>query len=213
MSSESRPEVPTFTLLWNNKKDTLDRSMNHHRFQIRDLLPGDQDNTLWDIHLDQMIVTFRPPNQLPSTIYQSPDNVNTDYEATTWECLIAFSPCGAKHTLYVEDQTTSNLGPDAWNLVTPLRYSVALSAAPMMDKINLPLAQSGTSMGLYNRVYRPIRDAAIAHGLPMVQGCMPPISLELMWPQLQGQDRSVVPVAVPDYRIQQVLCNFSCRRR
>jgi hypothetical protein len=193
MNTASNPEVPAFTLLWNNRMQTMDRTMNQHRFQIRDLLPGDQDSTLWDLHLDQMIVTFNTPEQMPSGwVYPAPDALTRDFDTVLSECMVAFSPCGASHVLYVENG--AQMGPDAWNVISPLRYSMAL-------------VQSNTDP--VKRIYRPIREAAVALGLPMVQGSMPPVSIEVLWPQLQGSDL----VSVPDYRIRQIICNFSCRRR
>lgn len=184
-------EVPTFTLLWTNNDTNKDKLMQEHRFQIRDLLPIDSEyGILWDLYLDQLVVTYYDPTTLS---YVSPDTSTTVYH--TEECLVGFGPCGAQHVLYVEDPTGAGTGPDAWNLYTPLKYSLAASVVPGLSSSEC-------------RVYRPIRDAAIAQALPIVQGCMPPIVIELMWPLLGDTN-----FKLPNYRIKQVLCNFSCRRR
>lgn len=112
---------------------------------------------------------------------------NTVYR--TEECLVGFSPGGAHHVLYVEDVASVTI---PYSMYTPLKYSMGLCVVPGLSSSEC-------------QVFRPIRDAAIAHGL---DHAMEPIVIELMWPLL-----GTTNFKLPNSHIKQVLCNFSCRRR
>jgi hypothetical protein len=58
----------------------------------------------------------------------------------------------------------------------------------------------------WNRTFRPLREIPLAYDLHMVSE----LTIELLWPVLQGNDR-MMSWRVPDYRIENVICDFYLR--
>lgn len=187
-----------FALTWTNTA-ALDRIMRKHTFVLRDLLPN--TDGIWDIHLDQVVVVFKPPDKVPTGLFLPGDNSTYTYEAECLPLMVRMDPLGERNVLYAEaanaPSTPQGDGP-VTTLALPIIFASSLYATP------------GPYDGSWAwRSYRPVRD------MPVIRGLEPdrfqePLTVELLWPLLMANVPNSLGF-VPDYRILKVLCEFSCR--
>lgn len=201
-----------FSVMWTNNTD-MTRGMSTFRVTLRDPLGERSDHpahggiTCEELYLDQVHIKFRPTGSISTgePPFFAPrefipgDSPDLHWRAETMELYVALTP-GVRYSMYTQRAQTDAVDETEGFVVQPnrtLQYSSALYLTPSVgiDGDNF-----------WNRTYRPLRDIPVAYDLHMVSE----MTIELLWPLLQGDDR-MVSWRVPDYRIISVICDFSLR--
>lgn len=195
-----------FALQWVNDNGRFYlRPMGSAVFTLRDALSvdtGEGGLTCGRLHLDQVVIHFRPTTDIGSGEFRPGDSSEYDWRAETQLLYVRTTP-GARHTLYtdgVPSRTDINQGVDGTTgtgraAQRSLVYTTSLTPVPYTGLV---------AEDPWCRTYRPVRD------LPILQHVanLSEIQLDLFWPLLQG-DPGTAWWQVPDYRILRVVCEFS----
>lgn len=202
-----------FSVMWANNVQST-RDMGTFRVTLRDPLGERSDHpahggiTCDELYLDQVHIKFRPSGTISTgeAPFFTPrefipgDSPDYHWRAETMELYVAISP-GVRYTMYTQRAQTEYVDETESGMVVQpnrtLQYSSALYLTPS-------IGIDGDNF--WNRTYRPLRDIPVAYDLHMVSE----LTIELLWPLLQGDDR-VKSWRVPDYRIENVICDFSLR--
>jgi len=188
--------------MWVNDPSTHQRPMSSCRMVLRDA-GGDAMGqshgglTCAALHLDQVLVQFRPTANIAPTEFQANDNSTKTWRDETTELYVRTSP-GRRSVCYTV-AGTDPLPTSGDATVQPrvsLVYTAALHVVPE------------TSESTLVRTYRPLRDLPIATYLDNVSE----LTVDLLWPLLQGK-AATTPGSwyVPNYRIERVICDFTAR--
>lgn len=190
-----------FSMMWVNDPITHQRPMSTCRMTLRDaggdaLGQSHGGLTCAALHLDQVLVQFRPTTSIAPTEYQANDHATKTWRDETTELYVRTSP-GRRSVCY------TLAGPDpiqtSDGTVQPrvgLVYTAALHVVPEASESTLV------------RTYRPLRDLPVATLLDNVSE----LTVDLLWPLLQGNP-ATTPGSwyVPNYRIERVVCDFTAR--
>lgn len=192
-------DIVRFSLMWVNDPTTHSRPMSRCRMILRDaggdaLGQSSGGLTCGALYLDQVDVQFRPTADIGSTEFQSGDNATRDWRDETTSLYVRTSP-GRRSVCYTlgaqEPLQTSSDG--AVIPRTSLIYTTSLHIVPEASTSELV------------RTYRPLRDLPIATQLTNVSD----LTVDLLWPLLQGKSVGPGEWFVPDYRLDRVLCDFT----
>ena len=185
-----------FSIMWANNA-AMNRPMSRHTFRLRDL--GHIFLTKKDaVHLDHVYILFTPLNNLTNAQFIPPDSRDLTLRGETMQLMVRTTP-GVRHMFFTERSDDKVMGEfDQVDVTTKATtYSSSLSITPDVE---------GTE-DYWCRTYRPIRD------LPVIQdyeGDLTQLTIEFIWPIMLSNHRTVFQ-QIPDYRIYQVIVEFSIR--
>ena len=184
-----------FSLQWVNDS-TLKRPMGSVRFNLRDVQGLGEGLTCTALHLDQVHIIFVPSAApILASLFRSGDGPSVRWRAEG-QFLNVLLTSGERYILATRP-TTAGTTQDT-QVSRPeqtLVYRVSLANTPYTG---------APEKEFWCRSYRPIRDTPAAQHLQDVSE----IQVDLFWPLLQG-DPNAIWWAIPDYRIQRVICEFS----
>ena len=186
-----------FSLQWINSGTSRNRPMNSVRFNIRDVQGLGEGLTCEALHVDQLHIIFVPSNSPALTgLFRSGDGINVRWRAEAQLVNVRLTP-GERYVLATRGTTAPSTVNDT-TVVAP-----QLSAAYSASFCNTPYT-GAPQEEFWCRSYRPVRDLPAARHLQGVSQ----LQIDLLWPLLQGNPEAI-HWAIPDYRIDRVVVDFS----
>ena len=176
-----------FSVIWSNNA-THTRPMSQHTLTLRKGL------TCQKMHLDQVMILFRPTSDIGVQEYKPGDSGVVTWRVETAQLMVRIKP-GVEHLMYSVNGDSTETGVIK-QPTQSLVYSSSLALAPNVEG----------QEDYWQRTYRPIRDLPVSYDLQEVTELDIQLLFPMLFTNISGDLRYT---DVPDYRILKVYCEFS----